>query len=268
MQVKYRINFIILFCILIAAATVSCKKTKKTEDIKINENKSSQQQEDIVLNQQMTAQDLLSLGLAEMNVADKNVIPEYSYNKALGYFQQVVKLYPASFEAVEAQFNMAKFTEQKIKFLNLREISLRQKQGETLDTIKPFLVSYNQAINEYLEIYNKREYWNTFTPQQRERAKFLCTNALMQAAKLASDETNSKVDYGKAIDIYKIVYKEFRDYTNFGDLAIFSIVNIYYAQKEWPKVIEYGKIMEEMFPQSIYMVDVQNKVRRAQFNLK
>ncbi|MBP7654572.1 hypothetical protein KA977_14210, partial [Candidatus Dependentiae bacterium] len=123
------------------------------------------------------------------------------------------------------------------------------------------------AINEYIKLYNNKKIWSKFSGENLKKSRQFCNDALLQAAKLLSDETNPKPDYNRAIELYKIIIDEFAD-SNYGDFALYSIVSIYYNQNNWNKVIEYAKLMETNFSQSQYWLEVDLKAKKSRSLLK
>ncbi|HPN32015.1 MAG TPA: hypothetical protein PKY81_13775 [bacterium] len=268
MQAKFNfLSFLIILTIIVSG--VSSCKNKKAGNTNVSE--TSQSSNPIVDVEPYDAAYLLSQGLSAVNEIETEGIPEYSYNKGLNFFYQVVTKFPETNEAVEAQFNIAKYTEKKIKLLNMREIDIRKRQspGKTLDfdELKPFLQSYIPAINEYIKLYNNKKIWENFRGDFLKKSRRLCSDSLLQAAQLLADETNPKPDYNRAIEIYRIIIDEFSD-SNYGDFSIYSIVSIYYNMKNWSKTIEYAKLMESNFPQSQYLLEVDSKAKKSRSLLK
>ncbi|MBP7654591.1 hypothetical protein KA977_14305, partial [Candidatus Dependentiae bacterium] len=143
---KYKINiFILLLCVLILI-NVGCKNKGGTSASTGKPASESSNNNAVSQLEQYDAPNLLSMGNSAIGEAMSEGIPEYSFNKALNYFYQVVTKFSDSYEAVEAQYNIAKYTEKKIKLLNMREIEIRKKQNVEksleFEELKPFLQSY------------------------------------------------------------------------------------------------------------------------------
>ncbi len=270
MQAKYKLFFrfvlVILFSISITGCFKGgCKKKPIEKDVsagdKAAENSSNTPAYD--------AGQLLFFGNSEIENKSSGVnIPDYAYNKAISYYQQVVKQYPQKAEAIEAQFKIGKYTEEKIKYQNSIEIQYRlgtqllSKDNNFDNNIKPFLKPYTQAINEYLKLHINRTYWSKLEGPALRKGFITTSDALLRAGNLLCDETNPRPDNQKAIEIYNIVFNNYKE-SGYADLALMNIINIYAKQNDWQQVINYALKFKQNFPQSSYSLDIEQKLIKA-----
>lgn len=256
---------LLLFCSLCFSGCIKgCKKNNEQPPKTAKDNNASKNES------QYTPADLLLMGDNALGEGNIHGIPDYTYNRAIGYYRQVTLQHLMTNEAVEAQFKIAKYTEEKIKYLNSVEIQIRKQQmtddkNTNFETnIRPFLNSYNPAINEYFKLHNFYEKnWRSFSDSSdRQKAYTRTTDALLRAANLLCDESNPRIDRQKAIEIYNLVINRYGD-SGFADLACLNVINIYMNLREWQQVINYSLKFKDRYPTSAYFVDVEQKLIKA-----
>ena len=263
---KSAIIFILICSFIFSGCIKGCKKSGNEAAKSVYTDKSKNAEV------KFSDADLILMGDNALGEGNTQGIPDYTYNKAISYYRQVTENFPETFNAVEAQFKIAKYTEEKIKYQNSVEIQFRQKQTSYDKNfsfelnIKPFLKSYTPAINEYLKLHLNRKTWmkleNTGKDMQREKAYTRTTDALLRAANLLCDETNPRMDRPKSIEIYNLIIDKYSA-SGFSDLAFLNIINVYYDLKDWQQVINYGTKFKSRFPQSSYFVDIDQKMSKA-----
>jgi tetratricopeptide (TPR) repeat protein len=265
------VKLLFLFSIILTFVFASaCTKKKNDETKTVSESAKENAASDIQVDDvKPTASQLMIMARSIVDNIQEGTLSdarEYQYNKAIGIYRQLIEHYGETFDGIQAQFNMSKLIEEKIKFFNFKEIKYRQRLAINnmieFKSILPYLKEYTPAINSYIELHTKKDTYKIRNKEQLRKAYKIIVDGLVQAAKLLSDETNPKIDMYKAAQIYDLIIKDYPN-SGYADLALFKIITIYYQMKNWEKVVEYGILMERNYMQSQYYLDVMDKIANS-----
>ncbi|HOK40012.1 MAG TPA: tetratricopeptide repeat protein [bacterium] len=265
-KVQYKIITIITIIFLINYFFISCSKNKDKKS-----NTTQKNQEQIKTND--TAKDTIAKVEEEIDpnilfqkaeqyysTNETVLIPENNFLKAIKTYKKVIEVAPNSKLAPDAQYMIAKLTEEYIKYVNRKKrIEIENlaitNEEKSFDNILKYMLPFDEAIKEYLKM--AELYPNNFHAPE----------SLLRAAELYTEDYNNNKDFNKAIKLYELLIAKYPN-SGYEDFAQYRIGDCYRYLKNYEKAIEeYQKVLDK-YPDSQYILEAENKIERLKIQLK